>query len=127
MPPFGRPPGERRDQRYVNPPPGVPKSQLSAGLLQGLREVPLLFGEMPAAERRIFSSLYNAAIDSEYPDLLQSQHERLEKIVSRGRIANESQFYLVRHAIDVIEGDPKRADELTRLYQLVDAFEARHR
>ena len=66
---------------FVNPPPDVRKSQLSAGLLQGLLEMPLLFGDMPIAERRIFSTAYNAAIDTEYPELLQSQQERLGKIL----------------------------------------------
>jgi hypothetical protein len=112
---------------YVNPPPGVTRSQLSGGLAQGLLEMPLLFGDMPASERRVFSMAYKSAIEAEYPEFLQAQQDRLEKIVAKGRISNESQFYLVRHAIDLLEGDPARTDELSKLYRLVEQFERRGR
>lgn len=89
--------------------------------------MPLLFGGLPASERRVFSMAYKAAIEAEYPEFLRSQQDRLEKILIKGRISNESQFYLVRHAIDILEGDPSRADELSKLYLLVEKYERRGR
>lgn len=118
---------EKLRPTYLNPPAAVNKSQLSAGLAQGLLEMPLLFGGMPASERRVFSIAYKAAIEAEFPEFLQSQQDRLEKILIKGRISNESQFYLVRHAIDILEGDPTRADELSKLYRLVEQYERRGR
>lgn len=70
---------------------------------------------------------YKAAIEAEYPEFLRSQQDRPEKILIKGRISNESQFYLVRHAIDILEGDPTRADELSKLYRLVEQYERRGR
>ena len=110
---------------YLSPPAGVRRSQLSAGLLQGVLEWPLLFGAMPAADRQVFAKAYKEAFDTEYPELLRSQAERLGRIVAKGRISNESQFYLVRHAIDILEDEHARAHELERLYELADAFETR--
>ena len=49
----------------------------------------------------------------------------MKKVLARGKIRSETEFYCVRHEIDVLEGEPSRRKELVNLYALVDAFEAR--
>ncbi|MCV2357312.1 hypothetical protein LNV09_24470 [Paucibacter sp. B2R-40] len=64
------------------------------------------------------------ALRAEYPTFLSTQKARLAKIVGRGRIASESEFMLIRHAVDVSEENKLQAEELQDLYALLENFEA---
>jgi hypothetical protein len=113
--------------QYLRPPPGVKRSQLAQGLEQGLREMPLLFQSLTKQDRAAAAKAYHSALESEYPAFLASERERLAKVVGRGRIAGESEFHLVRHAIDFGEGGTTDPNTLGKLYGLVDAFQAKGR
>ena len=45
----------------------------------------------------------------------------MNKIRARGKIRTESEYFLIRHKIDVLEGIGD-TDLLTELYALVDSF-----
>lgn len=71
------------------------------------------------------SRAFREALTSECPEFLASDSERLNKVKERGRIRTESEFYVVRHQIDILEGALGQQDELQKLYSLADAYEAR--
>lgn len=105
--------------------PKPTSSQITTGLEQGLRETLDLMGEVDIHWRGAVSKALHDAIAAEYPEFLQVETARLEKIMTRGKIRTEADFYLVRHKIDVLEGEPELSEALKRLYALVEAYEAR--
>ena len=111
--------------QYLNPPPGVERSELAQGLEQGLREVPLLLRSLPDQYRSVASKAYHAALESEYPAFLTNQQERLAKVVGRGRILGESEFHLVRYAIDIGERGVTDPNTLRNLYRLAEVFQTK--
>lgn len=111
-------------ERYVSP-EGAPRSAFAAGMEQGLREMPILLGSMHPDARRQAAEALTDAITAHYPGFLVKDAARLEKIKARGYLRGENEYYLVRHHIDILEGDPNREAELRRCYELVDPFEAR--
>ena len=100
-------------------------SQIVIGLEQGLREMPDLIGGVDAEWRWAVSRALHDALTTEYPEFLAFDAKRLEKILSRGKIRTEAEFYLVRHRIDVLEGKPELGHELKNLYALIEAYEGR--
>jgi hypothetical protein len=106
----------------------VPKptnSQIATGLEQCLREMPDLVGGVDIQWRAAVSKALHDAVAAEYPEFLRLEAARLEKVLTRGKIRTEAEFYLVRHRIDVLEGEPELPAELQRLYALVEVFEGR--
>ena len=110
--------------RYVSP-EGAPRSAFAAGMEQGLRETPMLLGSMRPELRKLAADALAAAITAHYPEFLAKDAARLEKIKARGFIRSENEFYLVRHHVDILEGEPGLEVELSRLNELVGRFEAR--
>lgn len=100
-------------------------SQIVSGLEQGLRDMPNLIGEVDSQWRGAVSKALHDAVATEYPEFLQVETARLEKIMTRGKIRNEAEFNLVRHRIAVLESEPELTEELRRLYALAGTFEAR--
>jgi len=109
--------------RSRNPKPT--SSQIATGLEKGLREMPDLIGGVDIQWRGAVSKALHDAVMLEYPEFLRLEAARLEKVMARGKIRTEAEFYLVRHRIDVLEGEPELAEELKSLYALVEAYEAR--
>jgi hypothetical protein len=105
--------------------PHINSSQIASGLEQGLRELPGLVGMVDAQWRWAVARALHDAISSEYPESLKADVDRLKKILVRGKIRTEREFYLVRHQIDVLEGQPELAEDLKCLYSLADEYEAR--
>ncbi len=85
----------------------------------------MLLGSMRPEVRKLAADALAAAIKTHFPEFLAKDAARLEKIKARGSIRGESEFYLVRHHIDILEGEAGPDAELRRLYELVDRFEAR--
>ena len=83
---------------------------------------PLPAGEL--SERRFCRTL---ALREHLPSFAAEQDERLAKVVARGSIRSEREFYLVRHAIDNAESGMQPPAELSSLYSLVERFESRSR
>jgi hypothetical protein len=105
--------------------PKITSSQASSGLEQGLRETPQLILEVAPEWRAEIAKAFHDALVLEYPEFLALETERLKKVLARGKIRSEAEYYRVRHEIDIVEGDQSRHNELKVLYGLVDAFDAR--
>lgn len=110
--------------QYVEP-SGTPRSAFASGMEQGLRETPLLLRSMHPEARKCAAKALAAATSAHHPDCLNKNAERLAKIKARGSIRGENEFYLVRHHVDLLEGEPSQEEELRLLYGLVDRFEGR--
>ena len=106
----------------VNKPP-VKRSALVAGLEQGLREIPSLLSELPEVERRLALKTFRRVVESSVPGFFEKERAAFDKIVARGKIKNEGEWYLVRHCVDEIEGDSSQSPELAVLYKLIDTYE----
>jgi len=106
----------------VNKPP-VKRSALVAGLEQGLREIPSLLSELPEVERRLALKTFRRVVESNAPGFFERDREALDKIVARGKIKNEGEWYLIRHRVDEIEGDSSQSSQLAVLYKLIDTYE----
>jgi hypothetical protein len=105
--------------------PKTTTSQVGAGLKQGLRETPQLIQVIAPEWRAFVSRALHDALTQEYPAFIVLEEEKLKKVLVRGKIRSEAEFYRVRHEIDVIEGEQSRRNELVNLYALVDAYESR--
>jgi hypothetical protein len=105
----------------------APRSARAAGMEQGLRETPMLLESMESEARKCAAQALAAATSDLYPEFLIKDAERLSKIKARGAIRSESEFYLVRHRVDLLEGDASQGEELRLLYALMDRFESRGR
>jgi hypothetical protein len=99
------------------------KSQLAAGMEQGLRELPMALRAEGGKHAAILEALHRA-IARNVPDFFEQDEARLAAIVERSAIRNAKEYYLVRHRIDALEGDAGATAERDLLYKLVDRFES---
>ena len=102
----------------------VKTSALVAGLEQGLRETPLVLSSLPEAERNLALKRFRQVISLHAPSFFEKEREKVEKIVARGKIKNETEWHLVRHRVDEIEGEVSQTPELLQLYTLLDTYES---
>ena len=109
--------------------PGAPvhekarKSEIASGQLQFLQEV------LHPANRRddeTDDALQKSRVifAREFPDFFAKLNARRDKIIERGKIRNEDEYYLIRDFLDEVEGDPDQQQLLDRLYRMVDEFGA---
>lgn len=112
-----------RDQ-YARP-GSIPRSALASGMEQGLREIPTLLESLGPRDRKRASDALESALAAHYPSFLAKDAKRLEKIRTRGFIRGEAEYYLVRHQIDMLEGEASQKDQLQKYYEMVDRFETR--
>jgi hypothetical protein len=103
---------------------GGKTSQLAAGLEQGLRELPMALRAEGGARRADILDALHRSIAAHYPDFFKHDDALLAAIVERSKIRNAKEYHLVRHRIDVLEGDAGAVDECNRLRRLIDRFEA---
>ena len=96
---------------------GGKKSQLAAGMEQGLRELPMALRAEGGNHAVILQSLHRA-IAVNFPEFFKHDETLLAAIVARSKIRNAREYYLVRHRIDELEGDAGAAAERDRLYAL---------
>lgn len=100
----------------------VTKSAIAQGLEQGVRELPLILQSLPDQIRSRANRALSASIGRHAPDMQARDQARLAKVVERGRIRSESEYYLVRHEIDVLEESRTEAPALAKLYELEASF-----
>ena len=101
----------------------VTRSHIGAGMKQGLRGLPLMLSDCPAEVREPLLEALVTIIREEAPEFFQEDSRRLSRVLKKGQIRGESEFYLVRHRVDEIEGQEEHRDELAALYKLLDQFE----
>ena len=82
----------------------APKSVIATGLEQGVNELPLFFEEMEPSLRETVFQTYYSALDEIVPDYQEKLSNRVQRILKRGKIKSESEFYLLRSRLDQIEG-----------------------
>lgn len=104
-----------------NPP--YTRSVMVGGLEQGLREAPVFFSSLPEAQRHAALKMYRRAIEARVPDFFKRDQDVLRKVLARGRVKNENEWYLLRHRVDEIEGELSHASELEKLYTLLGDYE----
>jgi hypothetical protein len=104
---------------------GVTKSKIAVGLEQGLRETPRLLQRVASPSRAIAIVAFHSAVKENYPEFFLKQEEALAKVLSRGTIRTEGEFYLVRAEIDRLEGSLGEDELLRECYGLVERFEQR--
>ena len=100
---------------------GATRSQFAAGLEQGLRDTSDFIALISPEWRVQVAKAFNHAVQTDYPEFIAKDAGRLEKILTRGKIRTESEYHLIRHRIDVLEGS-SNADLLAELYKLADSF-----
>ena len=105
--------------------PQVKRSAIVAGCEQGLRETPLILTHFKLAEDIQVAALkiFYRVVEIHMPAFFEKERQRREKIVGRGKIKGESEWYLLRNRVDEIEGDVAHEVELLTLYKLLDDYE----
>ncbi|VWX56074.1 conserved hypothetical protein [Burkholderiales bacterium 8X] len=103
--------------------PKPKSSQIAAGLEQGWREMLDLLSAVSKERRRAVADAWFAACEHAYPEFLSADSARRARVLERGKIRTEGEFYRVRYEVDVLEGQPDKKSEPHRLYALIDAFE----
>lgn len=102
---------------------GTTKSQIASGMEQGLRELPMLFREIGGEQRVQLLNLLHIAVVKNFPEFFKEDASLLASVVERRKIIDAREYYLVRHRIDELEGQPSNSGECELLYKLVDQFE----
>jgi hypothetical protein len=102
---------------------GSRKSQLAAGMEQGLRELPMALRAEGGNHAAILGMLHRA-IAGNFPEFFEQDEALMAAIIERAKIRNAREYYLVRHRIDALEGAVGAAAERDLLYALVDRFES---
>ena len=87
----------------------------------------MIVAAVAPAHRANVARALSAAVQAEHPTFFSAQEERLSSIIEKGRISSESQFMLVRHALDLLEGIEQEGVRMRKLYSLVDQYESRGR
>lgn len=85
----------------------------------------MLLDSMRPEPRKVAADALTTAITAHYPEFLTKDAARLDHVKARGFIRSKSEFYLVRHHVDILEGAAGREAELAQFYELIDRFEAR--
>ncbi|NQD36300.1 hypothetical protein HPT27_04625 [Permianibacter sp. IMCC34836] len=101
------------------------RSSLITGLEQGLREIPVFLSKLNPAIRPVAVQTYNRIVNECLDGFFEKDAQSLEKIIKRGRLVNEREWSLVRHWIDLREGDETCQATLLLFYKLIDEYEAK--
>ncbi len=98
------------------------KGEIAAAQLQFLGDI-LHPGNRHGDERDEAASKSRDVFHREFPEFFAKLVARRDKIIARGKIRNEDEYYLIRDYIDDVEGDPESPELMENLYRLVDDFE----
>jgi hypothetical protein len=104
----------------------ITRSMLVQGLKQGLRDLLLVMNGWPLEYRQSLIRALRQITEGELPAYFSQESQKLARIVGRGRVRSEAEYYLVRHRVDEIEGLEANISEVDTLLKLLDQFEAKH-
>lgn len=107
-----------------NPESAIKPSQIASGFEQGLRDTHLMLGDLNAQYRSSAIEIFYKVVGLHLPSFFQKSKAQLDRIVAKGNIKNENEWYLVRHRVDEIEGQSNNEAELEVLNELLGKFEA---
>ena len=74
--------------------------------------------------RQSLADAFGKVLAEEVPDFAANESQKLERILKRGRLRNENEYYLIRHRLDEVEADASKPEDIARLLTLLDSFEA---
>jgi hypothetical protein len=103
---------------------GASAASLSAGLVQGLSEVPAIVRSIKPEARARALQTYYSVIMREAPEFLKKLESSVTRMLGRGRIVTEQEYYLARAVIDASDSD-SRGERERDLARLVDAYDDR--
>ena len=108
---------------------GATERAFARGDLRGLRMAHNdLIASLEAAspdEKREIDDLLRRRAGVSIGTLLARRFQRVGRILARGELTSEEQYYLVREYVEFAEHDPSKADEVGRLWRMLQAFEER--
>ncbi len=99
----------------------VPKSEIAKGLEQGVNDLPLLIDDLEPPIRSAALAAYWDTLDSVIPDYAERLAKNIQRILKRGYIKSESEFYLLHNRLDQIEGSG--SEEELVIDQLLTQYE----
>jgi len=97
------------------------KSEIAAGQLQFLGEL-LHPSNRHNNEKDDALNKSREIFGREFPEYFAKIVASREKVIERGKIRSEDEYYLIRDYIDDLEGQPEPPELLKTLYMLVDSF-----
>ncbi|NRQ41688.1 hypothetical protein HRH59_03770 [Rheinheimera sp. YQF-2] len=107
-----------------NPDNAIKPSQLASGFEQGLRDMHLMLSDLNVQYRSPAIGVFYKIVGLHLPGFFQKSKAQLQRIVAKGQIKNENEWYLVRHRVDEIECQLNNEAELAVLNELLGNFEA---
>lgn len=110
------------DEWLADPQKPVTKSMLATGLEQGLMDTYYLISELSSEYRSIASKAFVDACSEYDQGFLDKIDDRCNKILSKGKIRNESEWHLVRSKVDELTLQKDEAN-LEQYQKLLDDFE----
>ncbi len=118
---FGRA-GEDDFDEIKKKEPSVTRSEIAAGMEQGIRDLAMMLPAQDVEIRSAALSAFRDALSSEYPEFIERDKQRLAKVLDRGHIRSENEYYLLQSRLDEIEGDPQHEEETQRLWEIMDNY-----
>jgi hypothetical protein len=101
----------------------APKSEIAKGLEQGINDLSSLIGDLEPEFRSKAFGAYYEAVNSVNPDYFEKLNNKIQRIVKRGHIKTDSEFYLLRNRLDQIEGNG--AHEENTISELLGQYETK--
>ena len=107
--------------------PGAPvhdkarKSEIASSQLQFLKEF-LHPSNRHGDERDRALATSRVIFEREFPGFFAKEMMKRDKIIERGKIRNDEEYYLIRDFVDELEAEPEKSELLNRLYEMVDDF-----
>lgn len=105
--------------------PAPRPSEIASGMEQGLRDTADFIRSVAMEWRATVMKAFHAAVSMEYPEFHSKDRQRLGRVLARKKIRTEAEFYLIRHQVDVLEGETGSDALVKVLYALIDDYEAR--
>ncbi|MGZ3331903.1 MAG: hypothetical protein ACXU9Z_07630 [Gemmatimonadaceae bacterium] len=97
------------------------------GDLRGLRmaqgDLVGLIQAATSVQRRALDRVLREQTGTSLGSLLERQFEQVRRLLQRGKLTSEQQYYLVREHVELIADDPEHATALPELYALLDQYE----
>lgn len=97
-------------------------SMLVKGLEQGLRDLNNILNSLPMDVKVEALNIYRELLNTELPNLVSQDDLLVKKIIARGKILNEKEYYLIRGIVDLLEREGS-LEELKSFYSLIDKYE----
>jgi hypothetical protein len=93
------------------------------GLRMMLNDLVPITEAATVAQRKDLDRALRENVGVTLASLMERQRAQIERLVKRGKLTSEQQYYLVREHLDLIADDPEQAASLPTLDAMVEAYE----